>query len=155
MDAGRATMLVLAMLTALNWALHYYTQTVTYRLFATVASAGGGEAFVRYHKAYESRLPWSIYLPWGALSVASIAFLFVRPAGLGLAWPIILAVLNLSIAPISVLFAAPVHRAIDEENELTPRQSSALLRWNGVRLAVASTSLVTIAALALTELTTH
>lgn len=155
MDAGRALLLVLSLLTALNWAVHYYSQSVTYRLFAVVAPAAGGPAFVRYHQAYEARLPWSVYVPWSLLTLASLAFVLVRPDGVGPAWPIVLLVLlvlNASIAPISLLFAAPVHRQVDKTGELTSAQSVALLRWNGVRLAVATMSLVVVSALALDQL---
>ena len=154
MDAGRTVLLLLAVLTALNWAVHYYTQTVTYRLFGTIAAAAGGPAFVRYHQAYESRLPLSVYAPWGLLTLTSIAFVVVRPQGVALAWAAVLLVLNASIAPISVLFAAPVHRAVDESGDLAPAQAAALLRWNGVRLAVATVSLVLVWTLALQHLTT-
>lgn len=153
MEAGRAALLVLAMLTALNWALHYYTQLVTYRLFPQVAEVAGGAGFVVYHRAYEARLPFSIYIPWSALTLASIALVAVHPAGVGFAVPVGLLVLNASIAPISLAFAAPRHREIDAHEELTARQASALLRWNGVRLAIASVSLVAVFILALAELT--
>lgn len=152
MDAGRAVLLVLALLTAANWAVHYYTQTVTYRLFPTVAAAAGGPGFVTYHQAYESRLPVSVYVPWGTLTLASAALILVRPAGLGLAWPIVLLVLNASIAPISLAFAAPVHRRVDAAADLAPHHAAALLRWNAVRLAIATVSLAVVAGLAGTEL---
>ena len=97
MDVGRCVLLLLALLTALNWAVHYYTQTVTYRLFPVVADASGGAGFVRYHRAYEARLPWSVYLPWALLTLTSVAFVLVRPAGLGATAPVVLLVLNASI----------------------------------------------------------
>lgn len=156
MEAGRAALLVLAMLTALNWALRYHTQLVTYRLFPKVpevSEVAGGAGFVAYHRAYDARLPFSIYIPWTALTLASIALVAVHPAGVGFAVPVGLLVLNASIAPISLAFAAPRHREIDAHEELTARQASALLRWNGVRLAIASVSLVAVFILALAELT--
>ena len=152
MDAGRTVLLVLALLTALNWAVHYYTQLVTYRLFPTVAQATGGPGFVRYHQAYEARLPWSIYVPWSLHTIASLAFVVIRPEGVALAWPIVLLVLNASIAPISLAFAAPVHRAVDQGGDLQPAQAAALLRWNGVRLAMATLSLIVVGSLAIDNL---
>jgi hypothetical protein len=153
-DAGRSLLLLLALLTALNWAVHFYTQTVTYRLFPTVAQAAGGPGFVRYHRAYEARLPWSVYVPWTLLTLTSLAFVFLRPDGVGPAWPVVLFVLNASIAPISLLFAAPVHRAVDRTGDLTAAQAAALLRWNGVRLVVATASLAVVGALAAGNLAT-
>ena len=152
MDVGRSLLLLLALLTALNWAVHYYTQSVTYRLFPTIAQSAGGAGFVRYHQAYEARLPWSIYLPWGLLTLASVAFVVARPDGVGPVWPIVLLALNVSIAPISLFFAAPVHRAVDGAGDITAPQAAALLRWNAVRLAVATVSLVVVGGLALAEL---
>lgn len=151
MDAGRSLLLLLALLTALNWAVHYYTQQVTYRLFPTVAAAAGGAGFVRYHQAYEGRLPWTVYLPWTLLTLASAGLLVVRPDGMGLTWPLVLLVLNASIAPLSLVFAAPVHRAVDERGDITPDQAAALLRWNGVRLGIGSLSLVVVAVLAFSQ----
>lgn len=155
MDAGRSLLLVLALLTALSWAVHYYTQAVTYRLFPVVAAASGGAGFVRYHQAYEARLPWSVYAPWTLLTLASAAFVVVRPPGVGLAWAVVLLVLNASIAPISLVFAAPLHRAVDRAGALTPARAKALLRWNGVRLAIATASLVLVGGLALDQLATR
>ena len=153
MDPGRLALLVVALLSALNWAVHYYTQTVTYRLFPAVAAAAGAGPFVRYHQAYEARLPLSVYAPWSALTVATVVLLFVKPAGVDLAWVIAILVLNVSIAPISLFFAAPVHRAIDRDGNMTSGQAAALLQWNGVRLAVATVSLVTVTILSVQQLT--
>ena len=152
MDAGRSVLLLLALLTALNWAVHYYTQAVTYRLFPVVAEASGGAGFVRYHRAYEARLPFSVYVPWALLTITSLAFVLVRPAGVGLTWPVVLLALNASIAPLSLVFAAPVHRAVDRAGGMTPAQAAALLRWNGARLAIATASLVGVGVLALSQL---
>ena len=152
MNAGLAVLLVLALLTALNWGVHYYTQTVTYRLFPQIAAAAGDVAFVAYHRAYERQLPWSVYLPWSALMAGSAAFVAVRPAGLGVGWSIVLLVLNGSIAPLSLLFAAPVHRRVDATGRLTQDDAAALMRWNGVRLAVATVSLLTVGTLGVARL---
>lgn len=148
MDAGRTVLLVLSLLTALNWAVHYYTQTVTYRLFPAVAAQAGGAGFVRYHQAYERRLPVSVYLPWAALTAASAVFVAVRPAGLGVGPPLALLLLNVSIAALSVAFAAPVHRRVDAAGALDAGAARALLRYNGIRLAIATASLLVVGALA-------
>lgn len=132
---------VLFGLTALNWSLHWYTQVVTYRLFPTVAAEAGGPGFVAYHRAYEARLVWSIYVPWSALMAASIAFLFVRPDAVSASWAWSLLALNAAIAVLSVLFAVPVHRRIDAAGALGSRDGRALMRWNLARLVTASVSL--------------
>lgn len=147
MEAGRGVLLVLALLTALNWAVHYYTHLVTYRLFPVIAAGAGGPGFVGYHQAYERRLPLSVYVPWAALTAASAAFVAVRPVGLGVGWPLVLLLLNASIAALSVAFAAPVHRRVDAAGTLSAGDARALLRYNGIRLAVASVSLITVAVL--------
>lgn len=128
-------------LTALNWALHWYTQVVTYRLFPTIAAQAGGAGFVAYHQAYEARLVWSIYVPWSALMVASVAFLVVRPDAVDAPWAWLLLVLNAAIAVVSVLFAVPVHRRVDAARALEPQDSRALLWWNLARLLIATASL--------------
>jgi hypothetical protein len=153
MEMGHVVLLTLALLTALNPAVHYYTHVVTYALFPVIAATAGGPGFVRYHQAYESRLPWSVYLPWSALSLTSLAFVFVHPPGVGPVWPVALLVLNVSIAPISLAFAAPVHRDIDVDGALSEEHASALLRWNAVRLLVAGVSPVVVTVLALQQLT--
>ncbi len=153
MEAGRGVLLILSLLTALNWAVHYYTHTVTYRLFPTVAAVADGPGFVDYHQAYERRLPFSVYLPWTALTVTSAIFVAVRPAGLGIGWPLVLLLLNVAIAALSIAFAAPVHRRVDAAGALGTADARALLRYNGIRLAVASSSLVIVTALAWSHLT--
>ena len=148
MDAGRAVLLAVTLLAAANWGLHYYTHQVTYRLFPAVASVAGGPGFVRYHQAYAKRLPASIYVPWSLLMVASALLVAIRPVGLGVAWPLLLLGLNLAIAVLSVLVAAPVHRRVDADEELSPAAATTLVRANGVRLAVATLSLLVTAGLA-------
>lgn len=148
MDVGQVVLLAVALLAAANWGLHYYTHQVTYRLFPAVASAAGGPGFVRYRQAYERRLPASIYAPWSVLVAASALLVVVRPVGLGLAWPLLLLGLNLTIAVLSVLVAAPVHRQVDAEEELSGAAATALVRVNGVRLGVATLSLLVAAGLA-------
>jgi len=147
-EAGRSVLLILSLLTALNWAVHWYTHTVTYRLFPTVAAAAGGPGFVRYHQAYEGRLPLSVYAPWAALTGVSAVLLAVRPPGLGIVWPLVLLLLNAAIAVLSLILAAPVHRRVDAAGALAEADARALLRANGLRLAVASASLLTVTVLA-------
>lgn len=130
-------------LTALNWSIHWYTQVVTYRLFPIIAKAAGEEGFVRYHQAYQGRLAWSIYVPWTALMLASIGYAVVAFGPIALT----LLVLNGSIAVLSLLFAAPIHARIDRNGELLETDQSGLMRWNGVRLVVATLSLITSAVL--------
>ena len=148
MDAGQLVLLAVKVLAAANWGLHYYTHQVTYRLFPVVAAAGGGPGFVRYHQAYEKRLPVSIYVPWSLLVAGSVLLVVVRPDGLGVGWPLLLLGLNLAIAVLSVLVAAPVHRRVDAEGALSSGAATMLVRANGVRLAVASLSLLVTAGLA-------
>lgn len=144
-----AVLQVLFGLTALNWALHWYTHMVTYRLFPTIAAEAGGVGFVEYHQAYESRLVWSIYVPWTALMTASVIFLFMRPDTIGAPWAWSLLVLNAAIAVVSILFAVPVHRRIDAAGAIGAEDNRALLRWNLVRLLAASASLCVVSVLVL------
>jgi hypothetical protein len=130
-------------LTALNWSIHWYTHMVTYRLFPVVAEVAGGEGFVRYHLAYVSRLIWSIYIPWTALMLASIGYAIVHFGPVSLA----LLALNGSIAAVSVRFAAPIHARIDRAGTLLEADQAGLMRWNAVRLGVATVSLLTSTAL--------
>lgn len=141
MTSLQVTLLALFGATALNWALHWYTQCVTYRLFDVIAAIAPGEGFVRYHRAYEARLVWSIYLPWSLLVGLSAAY-FVRALS-GLAG--LLLALNLAIAGISVGLAVPIHRRIDRDVRLTGRDHVRLLRANLARLIVASASLALVA----------
>lgn len=132
-------------LTALNWTIHWYTQTVTYRLFPAVAAAMSGANFVGYHRAYQAQLVWAIYLPWSFLMAASVAaVLFPPPAGAAWAW--VLLALNASIGLISFALAVPVHSRIDQEERLSGADARALLDANLVRLGAASISLLICAA---------
>lgn len=154
MDAARTLLLALSLATALNWTVHYYTHVVTYRLLPVVAGTTDGAGFVHYHQQYERRLPWAVYLPWTLLTALSVAFLAIRPDGVGLGAAVVLLVLNASIAVLSVALALPVHRRIDERERLTDTDVRALRRVNGARLAAATASLALVTWLAVDQLTT-
>jgi hypothetical protein len=152
MSIGLLILTVLALVTWANWTLHYYTQLGTYALFPAVAGQTDGRGFVAYHRAYERRLPLTVYLPWSVLMLASVALLFRRPEPVGLPAAVVLLLLNASIAGLSLALAAPVHRRIDERGDLTPADTGALLRWNGVRLLAATASALLVAGLLLTSI---
>lgn len=152
MDAGAVTLALLTCLTWANLTLHYYTQVGTYALFPAVASHAGRDGFVGYHQAYERRLPLTVYAPWSALMAASFAFCVVRPDDVGLPVALVLLVLNASIAGLSIAFAAPVHGRIDDHGGLSPEDARALLRWNAVRLAVATVSALLVGGVLVSEL---
>lgn len=154
MDVARTLLLTLALVTALNWSLHYYTHVVTYRLLPVVAGVTDGAGFVEYHQQYERRLPWAIYVPWTLLTVLSVAFLAVRPDGVGVAPAVALLVLNAAVAVLSVALALPVHRRIDAQERLSDTDARALRRVNGARLAVATASLALVGWLAVDQLAT-
>ncbi len=138
-----ASLLLLYGLTALNWTIHFYTHVVTYRLFSVIAANADGAGFVRYHQAYERKLPWSIYMPWSMLVAASILYLVAAPS----VYAATLLLLNLSIAVISVVFAVPTHRRIGRIGAFTDRDATILLRANLLRLLVATLSLALVSGL--------
>lgn len=57
-----------------------------------------------------------------------------------------------AVTPYARRSSLHVHRRIDDTGRLTPGQAAALLRWNGVRLGVATTSLAAVATLAAGQL---
>lgn len=61
--------------------------------------------------------------------------------------------LNLTIAGLSELVAVPVHRRAAAEGALSGATAAALMRVNGVRLAVATLSVLASAGLAWAHLT--
>lgn len=148
MPDPRMILLGLLALTALNWTIHWYTQMVTYRLFPDVARHMTGPHFVAYHRAYQGRLIWAIYLPWSLLMAVSIAFVAAPLEGTApAAWTLL--ALNTAIGGISVLFAAPVHARIDRKERLEKEDARGLLQANALRLVTASVSLVLCAAVAI------
>lgn len=141
MTIDKLIVLVLFGLTALNWTIHWYTQVVTYRLFPAVERRMSGEDFVGYHRDYQSRLIWAIYVPWSLLMATSLAAVLAPPTGWG---PIVWALfaLNAAIGVISVALAVPVHARIDRTAQLTDADASGLMRANLWRLIAASVSLL-------------
>lgn len=135
-------------LTALNWTVHWYTQMVTYRLFPDVAGRMSGADFSAYHRAYQTRLVWAVYIPWSLLITASIAVALAPPPGQTL-WAWTLLVLNVAIGVLSFALAVPVHRRIDRDDCLEGSDAHRLLRANFARLVTASASLVICSVLAL------
>nr|AGI62221.1 hypothetical protein [uncultured bacterium] len=144
MTAGIGVLLALTCATWFNNALQWYTQFTTYGLFSAIADQTGDEGFVRYHKAYQKRLPATIYVPFGILMVLSVTALFVRPDELGVGGAVLLLVLNAAIGAISGALAAPVHMRVDRQGRLEASDAAALLRWNACRLAVATASSIAV-----------
>lgn len=152
MDAGRAILLVVSLLTAHNWSFHIYTQVVTYRLFPLVSRMAGDEGFSRYHAAYVGRLPAVFQVPWVLLMVTSAALVAVHPVGTSALQAVVLLVLNGSIAGVSLVFAAPVHSRIAREGRLTPRDARLLQRWTTARTALATAAMALVVVMALDAL---
>lgn len=113
MTLPELVLLLVAVTSALNTGLQYYTTVSTYPLFSDLPA----EAFVGYHQAYERRLPLAIYLPYALLMAGNLLLLFVRPAAVALGWVVLLLVLNGSIMAVSLAFAAPVHARLDREGK--------------------------------------
>lgn len=133
MQPGTAILLTATLASTFNTALQYYSQVATYPLFAAI-----GPGFADYHRAYERRLSLAIYAPFALLMVTMIALVAVPPAGMGRGWPLAMLVLNLSIAPISILLAVPHHRRLTAQGLADAAGVGALLRANGLRLAVST-----------------
>ena len=133
-------LLLVALTTFFNAGLQYYTTVSTYPLFSEVDEAN----FVRFHKAYEGKLPLSIYIPYSLWMLSTLALLFVRPDGVTLLWVVLLLVLNGSIMAVSLAFAAPVHTKLDREGK-NAGDLAKLRRYNLPRLlAVAASSMVAL-----------
>lgn len=139
MSAQNLAIIILFGLTALNWTIHWYTQTVTYYLFPEIARHMTGAQFVSYHRAYQARLVWAIYIPWSLLIAASLTALWITMGHSLSIW--ILLILNASIGLISVLIAVPVHVRIDRNKKMDPDDAKGLLRANLLRVLVATASL--------------
>ena len=116
--------------------IQWYTQVSTYPLFHYLPD----DAFVAYHRAYERRLPLTIYLPYATLMVSSLALLGRRPAGLALAPALLVNLLNASIMALSLGGAAPTHRRLDQGNIDRHTGITQLVRWNAGRLVVSTIS---------------
>lgn len=126
-------------LTALNWTIHWYTQMVTYRLFPDIAAKMSGQDFVAYHRAYQGRLVFAIYIPWSLLMIASVAVVLAMGSSL---WPWVLLGLNAAIGGLSFALAVPIHARIDRDARLEASDTNGLLRANLARLVAASASLL-------------
>ena len=98
-----------------------------------------GAQFVSYHRAYQARLVWAIYIPWSLLIAASLTALWITMGHSLSIW--ILLILNASIGLISVLIAVPVHVRIDRNKKMDPDDAKGLLRANLLRVLVATASL--------------
>lgn len=148
MNLELTILIVTAFATFFNNALQYYTQVSTYPLFANLKQ----DAFAPYHKAYEKRLPLSIYAPYTVLMASTLVLALFHPANVGLGWIIALLVLNGSIMAVSLAFAAPVHYRLDREQRYTAADINQLVRFNGLRLAAATASSVIVLYLLLTTI---
>ena len=135
-------LLLVAVTSAINTGLQYYTTVSTYPLFSDLPAEG----FVGYHQAYERRLPLAIYLPYTLLMAGNLLLLFVRPEAVALGWVVLLLVLNGSIMAVSLAFAAPVHARLDREGK---RAELLLLlrRYNLPRLVASAASTLLLSVL--------
>ena len=139
-------LLLVAFATFFNTGLQYYTTVSTYPLFSALDEAN----FVPFHKAYERKLPLSIYVPYSFWLLLPLTLLFVRPEGVALGWVATLLVLNGSIMAMSLTLAAPVHARLDRVGK-NADDLAKLRRFNLPRLVAATaSSLVMLYLLALT-----
>ena len=129
-------LVALAFATFFNNAIHWYTHFSTYPMLGWVGDA----EFVGFHQEYERRLALALYVPYGLLLAASLAFVFVRPDGVRVGWALGLLGLNLAVAALSVALAVPVHRELDRIGRPEPSGLRRLLHVNGARLATATVS---------------
>ncbi|MDM9384557.1 hypothetical protein QUB80_28215 [Chlorogloeopsis sp. ULAP01] len=116
--------------------MHWYTQVTTYPLLSWVGQA----EFVSFHKEYERRLPFSIYVPYTLLMFSTLLLIFFRPAEIELEWVFVLLILNASIMIVSLVFAVPIHTRLDRQGYPDKAGIRELIRYNRVRLIVSSTS---------------
>lgn len=129
---------IAASATFFNNALHWYTQVTTYPLLGWVGQA----EFVSFHKEYERRLPFSIYVPYTFLMLSTLLLAFVRPVEVKLGWVLMLLALNASIMIISLTFAVPVHNRLQHQGYSDKGGIRRLIRYNSVRLIASSASSV-------------
>lgn len=127
---------IAASITFFNNALHWYTQVTTYPLFNWVGQAEFGS----FHKEYERRLPFSIYLPYTLLMLSTLLLTVVRPAEIKLEWVLVLLALNASIMLISLRFAVPIHDRLQRQGYPDKGSILRLIRYNSVRLVASSVS---------------
>lgn len=127
---------IAAFATFFNNALHWYTQVTTYPLLSWVGQA----EFVSFHKEYERRLPFSIYVPYTLLMLSTLLLIFFRPAGVNLGWVFMLLVLNASIMIVSLVFAVPIHSRLDRQGYSDKAGIRKLIRYNSIRLIASSVS---------------
>jgi hypothetical protein len=144
MSAGLWVLVILTCLTWFNLAIQWYTQVGTYALLPAVADASDDAGFVRYHLAYQRRLPATVLVPYGLLMVTSVLFQFVHPAGVGLFGRLLVLLLNLVVAVVSVGFAAGAHKRMDKAGAFDPAGGKALLRYNAIRLVAMFASGITV-----------
>lgn len=129
---------IAASATFFNNALHWYTQVTTYPLFGWV----GQTEFVSFHKEYERRLPFSIYIPYVLLMLSTLLLAFVHPVEVKLGWVLMLLVLNVSIMIISLTFAVPIHNRLQRQGYSDKGGIRKLIQYNSVRLIASSASSV-------------
>lgn len=146
MTLALLVLLLVAFATFFNTGLQYYTTVSTYPLFSALDEAN----FVPFHKAYEGKLPLSIYVPYSLWLLVTLALLWVRLDGVALGWVVALLLLNGSIMAVSLAFAAPVHARLDRVGK-NADDLAKLRRFNLPRLlAATASSLVVLYLLAVT-----
>jgi hypothetical protein len=136
MSTAIIVFVVAAFATFFNNALHWYTQVTTYPLLSWVGQA----EFVSFHKEYERRLPFSIYVPYTLLMFSTLLLISFRPVEIELGWVFVLLVLNASIMIVSLVFAVPIHTRLDRQGYSDKVGIRELIRYNRVRLIISSTS---------------
>lgn len=129
---------IAAFATFFNNALHWYTQVTTYPLLSWV----GQTEFVSFHKEYERRLPFSIYVPYTLLMFSTLLLIFFHPAEIELGWVFMLLILNASIMVVSLVFAVPIHSRLDRQGYSDKAGIRGLMRYNSVRFIASSISSV-------------
>lgn len=146
-DLGQALLIAVAIVSAFNTAIQYYSQVATYPLFAALPAG----AFTPYHAAYERRLPASVHVPYGFLIGSNLVLIAAQLDGIGWEWPIAMLALNLAITPISLLMAVPAHTRLAAQGFADRAGMRVLLQANGLRLTVSAAATAIAFGLVLTH----
>lgn len=121
-------------LTQAFWAgVMIYSWSTTYPMFREIGEA----EFITTHKTYERGLPWGVYLPFGAMSMAVVIAGLFRPSELpiGAVW---LAVSALFAGVVTTAFgAAPLHISLIKYGK-DKRRINQMLTRNTARTVAAA-----------------
>jgi len=122
-------------MTFVAFQLFWDGQLITYPMFCWIQMQNEA-VFVRVHQSYVKSLGIPTYLPTSLYLLVTFVFLFIHPAEISVAAPIVMNVLNVIGVISTFALLVPLHIHIDRTEKATLADVNRLIAFNSIRFSM-------------------